>query len=83
MGISVPIREVEATQEFDVLSGDIRDTGFQFRLKDALNAGWKPAGAPLQDGGYFLLAVTRFVNKDGEPIPMRTGFGGMGGASYG
>jgi len=86
MGVAIPIRDTEAEQQFDVIAGEIRDPAFQAKIKDALNSGWKPAGTALQDGAYFCVALTRFVDKNGEPIATRMGMGmmgGIGGAAFG
>jgi len=83
MGLMIPTKEIEAEQQFDVIAGEIRDSAFQAKIKDALNSGWKPAGTALQDGAYFCIALTRFVDKNGEPIPTRMGMGLMGGIGGG
>jgi hypothetical protein len=83
MGLMIPTKEIEAEQQFDVIAGEIRNAAFQAKIKDALNSGWKPAGSALQDGGFFCIALTRFVDKNGEPIPTRMGLGLMGGIGGG
>lgn len=92
---NVPMSQIEIEQQFDVVAGEIRDSVFQQKIKDALNSGWQLAsgslggialGSQIQSGEYVVLIASRYVNKEtGEPISPRSikGFGGMGGIGFG